>query len=110
MLNIVTQQNKSHSLREIITRMMQGQSVNVNQHQTFDLDDDPDYDSLVVNEFSDKLEVQDFHIQLSDEINQKVKDYKPLPKDPSPKEPKEEEVINPNPSEDEKKKNETPQN
>ena len=103
MITPVTQQNKSLSLREIVSRLQMGLPISVNQHQTFDLEHDADFDSQVVDEFSDRLEIQDYHIQLTEQVNNKLSDYKPPKQEP----PKQEPLKTNN---NETQKNETSQN
>lgn len=59
-----TQQFKAVSLREIVGNALQGRPINVNTTPLYDLEDtDIDSDDMIVDEFSDPLEVTAFFIE-----------------------------------------------
>lgn len=98
-IKIVTQQGKSLSVREIVHRMQNGLPLNVTQHHTFDLSSDCDFDSVVFDDFSEKLDVMNYHIELSEEIAAKMNDKKVKQPDIN---------NNPKPNQNETQENETP--
>lgn len=76
MLQVKTQQHKSINLRTLVTNLQNGLPVpNYHTHEVFDLDSEPEFDSQVADDFSDKLEILEAHRMLSEEISEQINEH-----------------------------------
>ena len=82
-----TQQFKAVSLREIVGNALQGRPINVNTTPLYDLEDtDVDSDDMIVDEYSDPLEVAAYYIECHELKNDLLRAQEQEEKDEKPTE------------------------